>query len=120
LSHADGRAQFAELARPLVTKVVPGVYRDLLIDRLAESIKLNSARLNQLWFNEVTDKAGNHLAGSGASSESGSRARQRDAQRRDHVTAVAVEDWSPKPSSWWSIFRPSHQKYLALSFRSWR
>ncbi len=47
LSHADGRAQFAELARPLVTKVAPGVYRDLLIDRLAESIKLPSSRLNQ-------------------------------------------------------------------------
>ena len=62
LSHADGRAQFAELARPLVTKVAPGVYRDLLIERLAESIKLTSARLNQLWFNEVTDTAGNHLA----------------------------------------------------------
>jgi DNA primase len=63
LSHADGRAQFAELARPLVTKVAPGVYRDLLIDRLAESIKLTSARLNQIWFNEVTDLAGNHLSG---------------------------------------------------------
>lgn len=62
LSHADGRAQFAELARPLVTKVAPGVYRDLLIDRLAESIKLSSARLNQIWFNEVTDNRGNHLA----------------------------------------------------------
>ena len=58
LSHADGRAQFAELARPLVTKVAPGVYRDLLIERLAESIKLSSARLNQLWFNEVTDNRG--------------------------------------------------------------
>jgi DNA primase len=62
LSHADGRAQFAELARPLVSKVAPGVYRDLLIDRLADSIKLTSARLNQLWFNEVTDTAGNHLS----------------------------------------------------------
>ncbi|HEV7606615.1 MAG TPA: DNA primase [Steroidobacteraceae bacterium] len=71
LGHADGRAQFAELARPLVTKVVPGVYRDLLIDRLAESIKLTSARLNQLWFNEVTDLAGNHLAGASRVSGSG-------------------------------------------------
>jgi DNA primase len=70
LSHADGRAQFAELARPLVQKVAPGVYRDLLIDRLAESIRLTSARLNQLWFNEVTDTAGNHLE-SRASPESG-------------------------------------------------
>ena len=71
LSHADGRAQFAELARPLVSKVAPGVYRDLLIDRLAESIRLTSARLNQLWFNEVTDTAGNHLTGMGANAASG-------------------------------------------------
>ena len=67
LSHADGRAQFAELARPLVTKVAPGVYRDLLIDRLSESIRLTSARLNQIWFNEVTDTAGNHLSTGGSS-----------------------------------------------------
>jgi DNA primase len=71
LSHADGRAQFAELARPLVAKVAPGVYRDLLIERLAESIKLSSARLNQLWFNEVTDNRGNHLAGGNPASEAG-------------------------------------------------
>jgi DNA primase len=62
LSHADGRAQYAELARPLVGKVAPGVYRDLLIERMAESIKLSPARLNQLWFNEVTDPQGNHLS----------------------------------------------------------
>src|SRR5690349_10248952 len=73
LSHADGRAQFAELARPLVTKVAPGVYRDLLIERLADSIKLTSARLNQLWFNEVTDTAGNHLAAAPVSAAPGAR-----------------------------------------------
>jgi DNA primase len=60
LGHADGRAKFAELARPLVSKVAPGVYRDLLIDRLAESIKLPSARLNQLWFNEAVGPQGEH------------------------------------------------------------
>jgi DNA primase len=64
LSHADGRAQFAELARPLVTKVAPGVYRDLLIERLSESIKLPPARLNQLWFNEAPGPQGEH-SGSG-------------------------------------------------------
>jgi DNA primase len=73
LSHADGRAQFAELARPLVTKVVPGVFRDLLIERMAESIKLTSARLNQLWFNEMTDTAGNHTASGPVSAPAGSR-----------------------------------------------
>jgi DNA primase len=45
LSHADGRAQLAELARPLVNKVPAGVFRDLLIQRLSESIGLASARL---------------------------------------------------------------------------
>jgi DNA primase len=82
LSHADGRAQYAELARPLVTKVAPGVYRDLLIDRLAESIKLPSARLNQLWFKEVTDAQGNHLGGSPAAELTGS-ARRGSARPRD-------------------------------------
>ena len=62
LSHADGRAQFAEAARPLVSKVAPGVYRDLLIERLSESIKLPSARLSQLWFNEATAPGGTHMA----------------------------------------------------------
>jgi DNA primase len=82
LSHADGRAQFAELARPLVSKVAPGVYRDLLIDRLSESIRLPSARLNQLWFNEVTDSSGGHVAS--ASAESGSnRAASRTPRPRD-------------------------------------
>jgi DNA primase len=80
LTHADGRAQFAELARPLVTKVAPGVYRDLLIDRLAESIKLPAARLNQLWFKEVTDAQGNHLGG-GPAAESGSASSRRAAGR---------------------------------------
>jgi hypothetical protein len=42
--------------------VAPGVYRDLLIDRLSASIKLPAARLNQLWFNEATDAAGSHSA----------------------------------------------------------
>ena len=63
LSHADGRAQFAEAARPLVAKVAPGVYRDLLIERLSHTIRLPAARLNQLWFNETSDSAGAHLAG---------------------------------------------------------
>jgi DNA primase len=82
LSHADGRAQFAELARPLVSKVAPGVYRDLLIDRLSESIKLPSARLNQLWFNEITDSAGSHTTSS-ASEAAAARAANRPQRARD-------------------------------------
>ncbi len=49
LVHADGRARFAEAARPLVAKVPPGVYRELLIARLAEPIRLPAERLRELW-----------------------------------------------------------------------
>jgi DNA primase len=49
LKHADGRARFAEAARPLFTKVPEGVYRELLLERLAQVVGLNAARLEELW-----------------------------------------------------------------------
>ena len=49
LSHADGRARFAEAARPLLAKVPPGVYHELLLGRVAETIKLPPGRLAELW-----------------------------------------------------------------------
>ncbi len=49
LSHADGRARFAEAARPLLAKVPPGVYHELLLERLAEEIKLPVEKLARLW-----------------------------------------------------------------------
>jgi len=94
LAHADGRAQFAELARPLVTKVAPGVYRDLLIDRLSEAIKLPAARLNQLWFNEATDSAGAHAAAvpERASSQSSGRSQKpRDGGGNKGLVTKAVK-----------------------------
>ncbi|NBO74545.1 MAG: DNA primase [Gammaproteobacteria bacterium] len=55
LAHADGRARFAELARPLVGKIPEGVYRELLVERLAEAIRLPASRLRDLWANTATD-----------------------------------------------------------------
>ena len=49
LTHADGRARFAEAARPLVAKLPDGVYRELLIGRIAEAIRLAPERLRELW-----------------------------------------------------------------------
>ena len=49
LSHADGRGRLAEAARPLVAKLPQGVYRELLLTRVAEAIKLPAARLEELW-----------------------------------------------------------------------
>lgn len=44
----DGQARLAELARPLLKLLPEGVYRDLLLDRLAAEIGLSAERLGQL------------------------------------------------------------------------
>ena len=49
LAHADGRARFAENARPLFARVPAGVYRELLLERLAQVVGLSAARLEELW-----------------------------------------------------------------------
>ena len=48
MSTIDGRARLAELARPLVARVPPGVYRELLVDSLAESVGLTAAKLEKM------------------------------------------------------------------------
>ena len=49
LGSADGRARFAESARPLFAQVPEGVYRELLLERLAQVVGLSAARLQALW-----------------------------------------------------------------------
>jgi len=49
LKSADGRARFAEAARPLFARVPEGVYRELLLARLAEVVGLPAQRLEELW-----------------------------------------------------------------------
>ncbi len=55
--HADGRAHFAESARPLVNKVPEGVYRELLMGRVAEVVGLAPERLRALWEGGVPTRA---------------------------------------------------------------
>ena len=52
LDHADGKARFAELAKPLLAKVPSGVYRELLLGRIAESIGLSVDKLAAIWADE--------------------------------------------------------------------
>jgi DNA primase len=42
----DGRARLAELARPLLERIPPGVYRELLAEEIAKLVRLDPARLN--------------------------------------------------------------------------
>jgi DNA primase len=41
----DGKARLAELAKPLVNNIPQGVYRELLIDSLADTVGLSAAKL---------------------------------------------------------------------------
>ena len=45
LDSVDGRARLAELAKPLVAKIPPGVYRELLLGSLAERVGLSASKL---------------------------------------------------------------------------
>ena len=44
----DGKARLAELAKPLINQIPLGVYRELLIDSLAESVGLTAAKLEKM------------------------------------------------------------------------
>jgi len=81
LSHADGRARFAEAARPLVAKLPPGVYRELLLGRVAEAIKLPAARLDELWNAGAKPPSTTESAAASRASD------QRRTQSRTHTSA---------------------------------
>jgi DNA primase len=59
VSHADGKAHFVALVKPLLEKIAPGVYRELLLDRVAAAIGHPAERLQQ-WL------AGAELPAAGA------------------------------------------------------
>jgi DNA primase len=92
LSHADGRARFAEAARPLVAKLPPGVYHELLLERVAETIRFSAEKLAAIW-NAGAKSGAASAAGSAANSGSygaaaqGSRERERNrAASRAHTS----------------------------------
>ena len=81
LSHADGRARFAEAARPLIAKLPPGVYHELLLARVAETIKLAPEKLEAIWNAGAKATSGANPAASGTafgSAPQGSREQERN------------------------------------------
>ncbi|MBT8087669.1 MAG: DNA primase, partial [Gammaproteobacteria bacterium] len=55
MQSVDGRARLAELARPLLNRIPAGVYRELLVDSLAETVGLSSAKLEKLLSADAAD-----------------------------------------------------------------
>jgi DNA primase len=66
LTHADGRARFSELARPLFAKVSEGVYRELLLARIAGVVGIAPQRLHELWSVTEQRSARESPAGTGS------------------------------------------------------
>ncbi|HEV2228415.1 MAG TPA: DNA primase [Steroidobacteraceae bacterium] len=98
LSHADGRARFAESARPLFQRLPAGVYRELLLGRLAQVVGLPPERLEELWSRAAGAPAAPAAAASAArppgrvrsSAGRGSLVRQAIV-RLVHFPAIAAE-----------------------------
>ncbi len=88
LSHADGRAKFVALARPLLAKISPGVYLELLLARIAQDVGLSADRLRELLRADLAEAppAQSPAAAAGGASRATRSARSLGAGRRSLVT----------------------------------
>ena len=57
MDSVDGRAQLAELARPLLNRIPMGIYRELLLDELANHVGMAPERLSGLIFEQTRPQA---------------------------------------------------------------
>ena len=85
LSHADGRARFAELARPLLVRLTEGVYRELVLKRIAGSLGIARERLE-----ELMDLAPPPSVRPGGDSNSAAQVRTRTSGGRGSLVRQAV------------------------------
>ena len=87
----DGRARLAELARPLLSRLPEGVYRELLFDRIAAEVGLTTARLIDTL--QLSDSAGASVV---------------TAHRRQQASG---RDWCGMRSGWCCTTRRWRPKY---------
>ncbi|MBT8144280.1 MAG: DNA primase, partial [Gammaproteobacteria bacterium] len=76
LGSVDGRAKFVELARPLLARLPAGVYREMMIDRLAQTARIDSRRLRGLLGESVTSTSQTRVRRPQRPGERGNRVRQ--------------------------------------------
>jgi DNA primase len=86
LSHADGRARFVAAARPLLEKVEAGVYRELLLERVAAEIGWTADRLSDALAGTLAAAVPASAIERAAAAANPARARVRRAGRGGLVT----------------------------------
>ena len=65
MESVDGRAKLAEMARPLVNRIPPGVYKELLVSSLADAVGLSGTKLERIL---AAEKAGDTVTKAGPTS----------------------------------------------------
>jgi DNA primase len=65
LAHADGRAKYVALARPLLARIPAGVYLELLLGRIAQEVGLGTERLRELLRTDLPGAPGGAERGAG-------------------------------------------------------
>jgi DNA primase len=83
----DGKARLAELAKPLIHNIPQGVYRELLIDSLAETVGLSASKLERMLGHAPDSASGRPRPGGSPSSRT---ARTRLAAGRPSVVRRAI------------------------------
>jgi DNA primase len=94
LDSVDGLALLAELARPLMNRIPEGIYRELMLGRLAGEIGLSAERLGQL----LDDPSGTQLQRPAVTPQNLRPAAQQSSQRSTHVRH-AIQLVLHKPSA---------------------
>jgi DNA primase len=59
IATVDGRARLGEMARPLLERIQPGIYRDLLTDEVARVVRIDPKRLNPAGASEAAEPSRN-------------------------------------------------------------
>ncbi len=83
LAHADGRAKFVALARPLLARIPQGVYLELLLARIAQEVGLGADRLRELLHSDLAAAPEAPGSGDGEAAHSRNASSRRGAARGD-------------------------------------
>ncbi len=88
VTHADGKARFMALVQPLWERLAAGIYRELLLERIAEALQLPVERLQQWLGRPKAGAVATSAALTGAEATSGSRSgtRPRSSGRGSLIT----------------------------------
>ena len=108
LSSVDGRARLAERAGPMLRRVPQGVYRELLVEGLAERVGLAAPKLKALLLKGADPgKHGAAVGGTQLRKNLGQKSQGRPSLVRRAITLLLHRPRVPRPTPIPAAWRPS-------------